>query len=247
MDDFIVPPIEEAKPLPSPKEAKEEAFYAASASQGNPIEDYMKAKMDLESTGDSEFVNNVKSQWDRERNDQNRQAIEGIIGDTSINHEVKKAVLRSYSLNGYVPSSLKERYIQKTAASDELNDTVFQQKAQDYVVANLHNRRAQMEIERREHDITNNATYLQSFLGSVSHLYEGVGNTLGLVSDEEYKKGHEEYKKLSNENPISAGVGQAVGLIGGALLAAPFGGPVTAIVGTAAVGGALQGASRFAE
>src|SRR5687768_6797416 len=247
MDNFIVPPIEEEKPLPSPKEASEQAFYAAAASKENPIEDYMKIKMDLESNGDSEFVNNVKHQWDQEQNEGNRQAIEGIIGDTTIDHNTKKAVLRSYSLNGFVPTSLKERYIQKAASNDDLNDTVFQQRAQDWVVDNLQNRRAQMEIERRNHDIKNNVSHLKSFLGGISHLYEGVGNTLGLVSDEEYKTGHEEYKKLASANPISAGVGQAVGLIGGALPAAFAGGPLAAIFGTAAVGGALQGASKFAE
>ena len=51
MDNFIVPPIEEEKPLPSAKEASEQAFYTAAASKGNPIEDYVKTKMDLLSTG----------------------------------------------------------------------------------------------------------------------------------------------------------------------------------------------------
>jgi hypothetical protein len=242
LDDFIVPPIEAERPLPSSKEASEQAFYAASASTGNPVADYTSAKMDLETTGESEFVNNVKSQWNQEQDAGNRQAIEGIIGDNTVSSEVKKAVLRHYSQSGYVPGNLKDRYIQKTAANDILNDTVADQNRQDWVVDNMKNRRAQMDYEQRQYDIANNTDKLKSFLGGISHLYQGAGNTLGLVSDEEYKKGHEEFKKLSEANPLTTGIGHAVGLIGGGIA-----GAVAGIPGMVLAGGSLAGMSKFAE
>lgn len=242
MNDFIVPPIEEDKALPTEQEASEKAFYAAATSEENPIQNYYISKMDLQTTGNSDFVNAAESRWKDEQDKDTRDAVEGVIADPSIDRGIKLGVLQQYSLSGYLPKSLKDRYIQKTAANTDDDVTPTQKEQQDWVVANLENRRAQMDVETRQKDIEDHQSKMQSFLSGVEHLYKGTGNTLGLVSDEDYEAAHKEYNKFKAVNPISTGLGHAVGLIGGALAAAPAG-----LAGAAVLGGTLSGTSRFAE
>lgn len=242
INDFVIPPLEEEKELPTNQQASEQAFYAAATDKVNPIGSFMDAKQDLLTNGSSQIVDQAQANWEEEQNNNLTSTIEDVITDPTIDRNVKLNVINKYRLGDYLPKDLKERYIQKTAADDSINDTETQRKQQDWVVANIQRRREQMAFDSREYDIENNRSKLQSFLGGITHLYEGAGNTLGLVSDEQYKKGHEEFEKLKEENPISAGAGNVVGLIGGALTGGLFGLP-----GVAAMAGTLAGTSRFAE
>lgn len=251
MDNFIVPPMEEELVLPTEKEASEKAFYAAATTGEDPVQKFFTAKMDLETTGTSEFVNVAEKRWKEEQDVSTRDAVESVIADPNIDRNTKLGVLQQYSLSGYIPKSLKDRYIEKTAATVVDEATPTQREQQDWVIANLENRRAQMNIEAREKDIAENRGKLQSLMGGVEHLYSAAGNTLGLVSDEDYEASHKEYKKHKEVNPISTGIGTALGLIAGAIPAA-IPGALTGIVGAGAAtaalaGGTLAGTSRFAE
>lgn len=246
MDNFIVPPIEDEKAFPTEAEASDKAFYAAAASDENPVENYYNAKMDLQTTGSSEFVDVAEKRWKDEQDKGTRDAVESVIADPTIDRGIKLGVLQQYSMSGYIPKSLKDRYIQKTAANTDNEVTITQKEQQDWVVSNLERRRAQMNVSARQKDIDDHQSKLQSFLTGVEHLYKGAGNTLGLVSDEDYESAHKEYNKFKAVNPISTGLGHAVGLIGAAVPAA-LAGPFAGVAGAAAIGGGLSGASKFAE
>lgn len=242
INNFVIPPFRNEVELPSVQEATEQAFYAAATKTDNPIGSFMDAKNDLLVNGKSNIVDEANEDWKREQEETIKSTIQDIITDPTVDQNVKFNVINKYRLGDFLPSDLKERYIQKTAANDSVNDTEIQRKQQDWVVANMQRRRDQMAFERRNYDLQTNNTKLQSFLAGMGHLYKGAGNTLGLVSDEEYKIAHEEYEEAKGDNPISTGVGNVAGLIGGAMVAAPLG-----IAGIAAVGGGLAGTSRFAE
>lgn len=242
MDNFHIPPFQMDAQLPTTQEASEQAFYAAATRTENPVGAFVDAKNDLLSSGSSPIVAQAQEEWKEEQNNNLLDTIEGVITDPTVDQNIKLNVINKYRLGEYLPTDLKERYIQKTASNDSLNDTETQRQQQDWVVANMQRRRDQMAFTRRDYDIKGNASKLQSFLAGMGNLYKGAGNTLGIVSDEDYKEAHDAYEKAKEENPLSTGFGNVAGLLGGALAAAPLG-----LAGVVAAGGGLAGSSRFAE
>lgn len=126
-EDFSVPLEPEVTPLVPQVQASQDAFYAVSASGSpSPIEDYQQTRADLMQTGNSEYINQQKQQWNLENDRNNKEAVSTILSDETYSTELKKSILQSYSLTGSLPSSLKDRYIQKVAATDSgttLQDT----------------------------------------------------------------------------------------------------------------------------
>ena len=91
-----------------------------------------------------------------------------------------------------------------------------------------------------------------SNIGSgMSKVYSGLGNTVGLVDDAEYKRQLEEYRSIQQESPISTGIGEALAIISGVApaIVAPIAGAGVlgaGLLGAAGVG-AMSGAERKAE
>jgi hypothetical protein len=247
---FIPPLLEEAKERPAPKQVNDDAFYAAMSDEdkeANSVENYEIAKGDLEQKGHSDFVEQSKSIWQDEKDTHTRNAIESIMGDASVPLLTKKSILTNYATTGDFPATLRDKYIQKTA-SVNLEDSVSSRMQQDFIAAKLDSRKRTLDREVREKDIDNNRTKLKSFLAGGAHLYSGVRNTLNLgISDEEYKKGHDEYKKHAKENPITTGLGYVGALISTAIPAALISNPLVATAAAATLGGTAQGSSKYAE
>src|SRR5512139_575070 len=146
MSEFIVPPVEEVKPTVSSEEAASEAFYAAATSSNNPEQDYTVAKADLELTGESSFVNMAKEAWKNEQDVNIRNSLESIIADTSIPPSEKKIVLQTYALTGFIEPSLREKYVQQTAAK-QIGPTTEDIAAQDIIVDTINQRRKVQQVE----------------------------------------------------------------------------------------------------
>ncbi|UOF80640.1 hypothetical protein [Caudoviricetes sp.] len=140
MTDFSVPLVQEEVPLLSSKSASEQAFYAAATSSQNPIEDFFSIKTDLEQTGQSSFVQAAQDRWQQESDANNKEAVLGIITDATVSPEIKRAVMQNYAVTGVIPTSLKDKYIEKTAVK-ELSNSLEDQASQDLIVSTLAERK----------------------------------------------------------------------------------------------------------
>src|SRR5512139_3496691 len=146
MSEFIVPPVEEVKPVLPPEEASREAFYAAATTSSDPVQDYSTAKADLELTGESSFVDMARTAWKNEQDVNTRNTVESIISDNSIPVQEKKAVLQTYALTGFIEPSLKEKYVQQVAAR-KIGPTTEDIAAQDVIVDTINQRRKVQQVE----------------------------------------------------------------------------------------------------
>lgn len=109
----------------------------------------LELRAQMEKNGYGSFVTTIQNLWESDPDKDDRDAIEGLMGDNTVLPAIKKAALQSYALTGSVLQGLTDRYIQKSAAIDDNNTTVEAQKHQDWIIANLRNRKAQMDIEQR--------------------------------------------------------------------------------------------------
>jgi hypothetical protein len=70
---------------------------------------YSKLKK-LENSEEDVFIANLKRQWEKEEVGKYKATIVGILGDEDMDHKLKINTLRVYSLNGFLPSYIKDRY-----------------------------------------------------------------------------------------------------------------------------------------
>lgn len=147
MVDFSVPDIQNEVNVLPPKRASEEAFYAATT-KGGPdiINNYNTSVAELQQTGQSEFVNIEKEKWEREQEQINKETISGILGDPTVSKSIKRAVAQGYAITGVLPSTLKDKYVQKTASLPNHN-TIDDRESQDTIVSILNERVAQNNKE----------------------------------------------------------------------------------------------------
>lgn len=131
MTDFQVPLIEDDKLAVSPKRASEEAFYAASSKGGaDAAVNYNQARADLQQTGQSPFIEYEKDQWKKEQEIANKETILGIINDPTVSSDLKRNILKGYEVTGVLPTSLKDKYVQKIAAVEQ-GTTIDDKESQD--------------------------------------------------------------------------------------------------------------------
>ena len=137
MEDFSIPLPQETIPLLSPKKANDEAFYAtANSGTTDIVGTFNTARTDLEQKGQSDFVDGENAKWNSQVEQETKQVVTGILEDNTISPQLKKAILQSYSLTGTVASTLKDRYIQKTAAA-EVGNTLADKESQDGIIETL--------------------------------------------------------------------------------------------------------------
>lgn len=171
--EFVVPPIIQETPLVPSKEASEQAFYAASTYSDNPIQDFTKAKTDLEQTGTSDVVDSAKTRWAQEQDINIKDTISKLVSDPTIDKDLKKGLLQGYALTGYVSKDLKDKYIQKTAARD-LSITQEDQHSQDIVIDYLDKRVQRTNQEFNKSKIEEGNIGLTEILKGIG----GVGSSL---------------------------------------------------------------------
>lgn len=142
--DFSVPPPDTGKPPMSSQQASEKAFYVAGTYSENPVEDYQAIKTDLETTGSSEFVRIAEDRLKQEHDAEIVSTITSIIQDPEISKVTRQAVLQQYASGGFVPQSIKDRYLQKMAASPT-GQTIDDQHAQDLVIDSFTKRKQELD------------------------------------------------------------------------------------------------------
>jgi hypothetical protein len=175
MDNFQVPTIQNDVSTMSPKKASEEAFYA-SATVGGPnlITNYDTATADLQQKGQSEFIDTEKAKWNQEQEQNNKDTISGIIGDPTVSKSIKKSILQGYALTGSLPSTLKDKYIQKTAIAST-HETIDDKESQDSNIEVLGERVASNTKDSVDNNIASGTLALTNILSQVT-----MRQTLGL-------------------------------------------------------------------
>ena len=121
MEQLNIIPMEEIQPMQvkeSGVRVTDDAFYAATVEEGDPVANYQSAMMDIRTTGESSFVKMAKDRWEREQDVQARDTLGRLAGDPNVDLATKKAALQIYALGGFVSTSLKDKYLQKIAAKD---------------------------------------------------------------------------------------------------------------------------------
>ena len=170
-EDFELPPIEvTAKAVPE-VQANDEAFYAAGSYGQDPLNDYTKIYGELTQDGYSESLEAAKRAWNSEQSVINKEAVLGILNDQTIPRDLKKNILSTYSVTGYISSDLKDKYVQKLASLVQ-GETYLDAEAQDANIANFPIKQA--DIKERK----NNSDY-DAFVDS---LIDGSIETLDFIS-----------------------------------------------------------------
>jgi len=150
---------EELKGRPlSETEAKEKAFYLASQSNmDNAVDVYNKTYDDFTQVGYSDVYQNAEVAYQAEANEKNKLVIANLMGDQTIPRDQKQRMLRQYSLGGFIPRSLKDKYIEDIAIL-ELGQSTLDMEGQDQVVDSVNERVNNNNIEA----IKENTTFLKS-------------------------------------------------------------------------------------
>lgn len=148
-----LPALPKSKIIP-PNVAKEQAFYAASVNPGQNgfKQTFNQTKFDLDTTGESEHLNNEMITWKDEQEGQNHQIMSDILADPNISVNQKKVLLNTYNTSGFISNNLRDKYVQKTAAIDN-SDTKEDRDMQEFFV-NAVNKNFQANKETQ--DIINN-------------------------------------------------------------------------------------------
>jgi len=150
---------EELKGRPlSENEAKEKAFYLASQSNiDNAVDVFNKTYDDLTQMGYSDVYQNAEQAYQLESDEKNKLVIANLMGDQSIPRDQKQRMLRQYSLGGFIPKTLKDKYIEDIAVL-ELGKSTLEMEGQDQIVDSVNTRVNTNNIEA----IKENTTFLKT-------------------------------------------------------------------------------------
>jgi len=164
---------EELKGRPlSENEAKEKAFYLASQSNiDNAVDVFNKTYDDLTQMGYSDVYKNAEETYQLESDEKNKLVIANLMGDQSIPRDQKQRMLRQYSLGGFIPKTLKDKYIEDIAVL-ELGKSTLEMEGQDQIVDSVNDRVNTNNIEA----IKENTTFLKTLDEDLAS-YEKLNNT----------------------------------------------------------------------
>lgn len=147
----------QGRPL-SEKEAKEKAFYLASQSTADVALDVYNTTYDeLTQTGYSPLYSNAENAYQQEEDEKRKVVIANVISDPSIDKKQKERILRQYTVSGFVPKTLENKYIEDIAIL-ELGQSMEEIEAQDENIDALNDRLNANKIEA----IEDNTTFLKS-------------------------------------------------------------------------------------
>ncbi len=110
MDDNAPVPMEDLiDTSPKKKVTSDDVFYAAVLEGKDPVNDYKMAKEEISRNGTSTLVTEAKAKWQKENDAATQATITQMMVDESIDPVMKKTVLSSYVMTGYIPSALREK------------------------------------------------------------------------------------------------------------------------------------------
>jgi len=218
-DSFIVPPYEQETPPLSQEAASTDAFYASAMVGEDPVNDFLKAQADLMQKGQSDLVDMAKERLGVEQDEDAKNIITGILGDTSISNEVKKSMLLTYSAGGYVNKDLRSKYISHQATQDNSitnDDRVAQENMVDSLMASVESMKSREKAEKQESFIDDVLDYGKATGSVVSKLaassFAGLAGLYKLLKDRDSNKAANLVKEITpviqeyGYNPTGAGV-----------------------------------------
>lgn len=118
---------------------KHQAFYAAAINGVDPVSDYRTAAFDLETTGTSQLVEDVKVRWEQEQDQNIKQTVTAVIADPTLSLQEKQNAIYSYTTRGYLTRDIREKYKQQTAIND-IGITSRDNNAQDVWINTMQER-----------------------------------------------------------------------------------------------------------
>lgn len=102
----------------------EQAFYAASAYSEQPVDDYLKAMAEYNSTGSSSFVKEAEQRWMKEQDAAGKAYILDVLQNPTISPELKRAEIQTYAMGGEISQSLRDKYVATQAPKGESHRAV---------------------------------------------------------------------------------------------------------------------------
>jgi len=107
-----------------------DVFYASMLADGNPSDNYINAKNEINLTGDSTLVNEEKTKWVGEQLETNKRTVEEIISDPSVPLETRQRVMENYVKEATPIQDLRNKFLIETAVRDA-STTVEDREQQD--------------------------------------------------------------------------------------------------------------------
>ena len=195
-DNTTLPIYEDTQGIPlSDKEAKEKAFYfAAQSDMDTAVNTFDKTYDELTQTGYSQSYDNAEKAYQKDEDESRKVIIANLISDPSIDERTKKRVLRQYTIGGYVPKTLKDKYIEDVALT-ELSQSTEESDAQTEVVNSLNERLNDNKAKGALESTTFLKTLDEDYAKPISAEAASLGGNLGIgtikgVSEFLYKIAH---------------------------------------------------------
>jgi hypothetical protein len=173
---LVLPPVETSNPILSEEANLDTAFYTAGSSSPNPIEDFKTIAAELRQKGQSDIVDNAKAAWEKEQDLALKDSVKLFIEDESVPMDQKRSALELYATGGYLSKDLRDKYVQKVAAT-EVGTTHKEKEAQDENVKNLQLRLGKLASEQQKEDIVNSATTLSDWMGASGSVLSDIGTS----------------------------------------------------------------------
>ena len=258
--DVTLPPVPEP-PMP-PKdavEAKEISFYATEeiGLEGEEAEDqFNESANQLIVEGRSDLEDSALEIARESEQESEQMAVESIISDPSMSSSFRQQVLQTYLNTGLLPSTLKDRYINKITQPKK-GYSLAEIATQDDVLEKVDRAKVQLKRNIREAEVKaeGESTWDEIMVG-VELTGLKVGKQIGFdVTEEEIIDGMAERDRIMRKgtgSSIAVSVGEVVPLLGGGIaagLATPFfgGGFLLSIGAASAAGGSIDYASHYQE
>ena len=119
-----------------PQVKTDDVFYASMLEGKDPVNDYLNAKQEIASTGKSTLVSMAEEKWQTENDAATKATLTQFLIDDTVDQSLKKTILTSYIASGYVPVSLRDKYLLKQTSVD-MAITEADREAQDIYSANV--------------------------------------------------------------------------------------------------------------
>ena len=246
----IPPP--EAKPLPAKtrEQANQEAFFALSQLGGgdNIESDKNQSVTQLINDGKSDIVTKAESQAAVINEEERITVMESFMADPTVNSDAKKKVLTRHSRGGYLPSSLKENYINKLSKPNP-NLPSSLRESQNIVQTQMPQRVLTHYDRILDEDVSKRGVrgHISAFFEGIDHVWDGSELQILGGSKAEYDAGMIEFRKTQEEYRVASALGHMTGIIAPASLALFTGGFIVPIATAAFIAAVIDGTSRFSE
>ena len=258
-DVSLPPPAEPPLPPKDSVEAKEISFYATEelGLEGEEAEaEFAESANQLIVEGRSDLEDTALEVARESEQQTDQMAVESIISDASMSSQFRQQVLQTYLNTGLLPTTLKDRYINKITQPKK-GYSLAEIAAQDDVLEKVDRLKTQLKRNVREAEVkaVGESTWDEIMVG-VELTGLKVGRQIGFdVTEQEIHDGMAERDRIMKKgtgSSIAVGVGEIIPLLGGGIaagLATPFfgGGFLLSLGAASAAGGSIDYASHYQE